>query len=237
MKKPQILEMILEHVEQEVENEWKAPRESNSFRASELGDCPRALQYSIRGAEKERPGPELELLFRDGHLHHHALRTLLKGIGTLTNEEHHVSKKYRVPVNGQIVDLTITATTDCIFEKDFVIDIKSINFFSFKQLSRDWILANHYDYVIQIQTYLDIYDKEWGALLFKDKMTSALKIFWFKKDPEMYQRALKKMARIQLWTDSGKLIKRPFTASSTECKRCWFRKVCRGKPMERRTWS
>lgn len=237
MKLPNILPMILDQVEQEVEDEWKPPRSLGSFRASELGDCPRAIQYTIQGLRGEKIGPELALLFRDGHLHHNAVRGLLKTIGRVTNEEHHVWKKYEVALHGRIVSFVLTATTDGILNGEFVFDIKSINFFSFKHLSKDSIEKDHLGYIYQIQTYLDVFDKEYGFLLFKDKMTSALKIFWYKRDRKLFQSILKKMAQIHVATETGKMMKKPFSKSSKECSRCEFRQECWGIPMERRTWS
>lgn len=237
MKVPQIIPMILDHMEEVIEDEWRPPRSVGSYRASELGDCPRAIQYTVKGQPRESPSPELALLFSDGHLHHHAVRTLLKAIGRVTNEEHQVSKQYEVSINGNRVVFVLTATTDGIFNGKYVFDIKSINFFSFKQLSKEWLEQNHVDYIYQLQTYLDIFDKELGFLLFKDKMTSALKIFWYKRDRALFKKILNKVAQIHLATISDRMIKRPYTKSSKECKRCPFREVCWGAPMERRTWS
>lgn len=237
MKKPDIIGMIVEQVEMEAQDEWRPPRVVGAFRGSELGDCPRSIQYATLGKVPERPAAPLALIFRDGHLHHDSLRGLLKRIGRVTNEEFSGWKEYSVKVNERVATFKLTATTDGIFNGEFVFDIKSINPWSFKKLSIEYIEEKYERYIMQLQTYLDIFDKEWGFLFFKDKGFGGLKVFWFKRDQEWFQRrVLNRMAKIHLATLNSKMIKRPFTKSSDECKGCFFRIHCWNKPMEKRSW-
>jgi hypothetical protein len=235
-KKPQVIPMILEQVEKETEDEWRPKRVIGSFRGSELGDCPRYIQYELRGFEKEPVSPELGLLFRDGHLHHDALRKELSAVGRVTNREFSVWKHFTREVNKSSVDFVITGTLDGIFNGEYPFDIKSINPFSFKHLSKEYIWEKYRGYVYQIQIYLELTDKEWGFLLFKDKAFSALKIFWYRRDPKILNMILDKMSKIHLATIQDKWIKRPFTRSSTECERCPMRQHCWGRSMKRREW-
>ena len=194
-KLPKVVDMILEQVEMEINDEWRPPRLPNSFRGSELGDCPRYIQYASQGYEGERPSPELGLLFRDGHLHHDALRSLLSRIGRVTNIEYQGSKSYTVEVDGETVQFTITCTTDGILNGDYIFDIKSINPFSFKKLSMPYIKENYKGYLYQLQAYFDVFDKQLGFNLFKDKAFGALKIFWYKRSPKMFNQILQKLDR------------------------------------------
>ena len=224
--------MILEQVERETEDEWRPKRIVSQFRGSELGDCPRSIQYYLLGYEPERPKPELALLFSDGHLHHNSLRQRLSSVGRVTNTEQVAWKEYDI----QGIKFSIGGTCDCHFNT-FIGELKGINFFSFKNLNKESLPRFYKKYIDQIQAYLDIFDKEWGFLLFKCKMTSALKLFWIKRDREYFQKVLNRLAKIQLAIQHKKMLKRPFTKSSKKCKGCFMRKHCWGISMERREWK
>jgi hypothetical protein len=236
MKKPDIVGMILERVEQEIEDEWRPPRITGSFRGSELGDCPRALQYANLHYKPAAIDPRLALLFRDGNLHHDAIRAELKKVGRLTNIEHGSWKRYEGVYNGQSIPLIITSTCDLILDGQYVGDIKSITTYKFRKLTTAFVRENYPHYVMQLNIYLDIYQKEWGFFVFKDKNNSALKVLWFKFSPELLQETLNKLAKIQYMTEQKKMIKRPFTKSSWDCKTCPFRQKCWGKPREGMHW-
>lgn len=226
MKKlPKLKEMILEQIQLEIEDETRPPRIKRVFRASELGDCPRAIQYEFLGAKREPITPELAMLFHDGHLHHNDVRNQLRRIGRISNEETGFAKSYTI----RDTPITLTVTSDGIWNGEYVIDIKSINFFSFKQLTYEYIEEKHSGYIDQIQAYLDVFEKEYGALIFKCKMTSQLKVFWYQRDPPSFYRALDRMVQVDKALDKEAMIKRPFKKSSRECKYCPMRKTCWSK--------
>lgn len=236
-KHPNIIALIKERAEQETEDEWRAPRVPGTYRGSELGDCPRALEYSVRGYIGERPNAELALLFKDGHLHHDALRGELAKVGRLTNVEHGAWKAWDVEYNGQVLRIGISTTCDLIFDGRYVGELKGVSTFSFKGLRDNESVREKYPhYYTQLQAYLHVYDKEEGFLLFKDKNTSALKIFWFKRDTPHFQETLLKLAKIEVMSAKKVWIKRPYNKSSYDCKICPFRKPCWGKATDRRTW-
>jgi hypothetical protein len=228
--------MILEQKEMELRDEWRAPRTIGSFRGSELGDCPRYIQYVLQGYKGEPPSPELGMLFADGHLHHDAVRAELAKVGRVTNREFSAWKSFEVEVGTRVAKFNLTGTLDGVFNGDFIFDIKSINPFSFKKLSLPYIYEKYRGYVYQLQTYMELLDKQWSFNLFKDKAFSGMKIFWYQRDPRVFNMVLKKMAKIHLATVDGKWIKQPFSKSSTECERCTMRIHCWKKPMKRRSW-
>jgi len=236
-KHPNIIGLIKERAEQEVADEWRPPRIPGSFRGSELGDCPRALEYSVRGYDGERPNAELALLFRDGHLHHDALRSELKKVGRVTNEEHSTWKVWDVEYNGKVFTITITTTCDLHFDGQYVGELKGVSTFSFKGLrDNDSVIEKYPHYYTQLQAYLHVYEKDEGFLLFKDKNTSALKIFWFVKDTPHFMEVLQKLAKVMYMSEKKVWIKRPYNKSSYDCKICPFRKPCWGRATDRRTW-
>jgi hypothetical protein len=237
MKTPDIVGLILERTEQEIQDEWRPARIPGSYRGSELGDCTRALQYANLGYKPESIDPRLALLFRDGHLHHEALRTELAKIGRLTNVEQPAWKRYVVEYNGENIPIIITTTCDLHFDGTYVGELKGITTFSFKGLkSNDDVRSKYPHYVGQLNTYLDVYGKKKGFLLFKDKNSSALRIFWFDFDQALLDETLQKLAKIEVMSAKKKLIKRPFKKSSWDCKSCQFRQKCWGKPRQEMVW-
>jgi CRISPR/Cas system-associated exonuclease Cas4 (RecB family) len=236
-KKPQIIPLILEKVEEEVKAEWRPPRIPGSYRGSELGDCPRYIQLTAMGKERELINPELALLFKDGHLHHDAVRSWLSKTGQLTNVEFSIWKSYQVVLGKETFPITLTGTIDGLYNGEYVLDVKSINPFTFKVLTEEWLKENKVGYIYQLQAYLEMMNKEWGFLIFKDKAFSALKVFWFQRDPEILQKILKKMATITRAIRDGKMMKKPYTKSSKECKWCQMRVHCWGVSAERRQWK
>lgn len=227
-KLPNLVQLIKENIQEELDNEFRSPRYPGTYRGSELGDCARAIQYSVLNSKREQINPQLGLLFRDGHLHHDDLRNLLSRVGSVTNVEQGAAKKYQVslqstPIEYQIV---ITVTPDLIFDRDYIVDIKTINRFSFKYLSKDWLRLNKKEYIVQVNTYMNVFQKEYACLLFKCKDTSELSQFWYRYDPDLMDLTLKKLAMISFAVDSGKMIKRPYRRTSRECKYCPFAKTC-----------
>lgn len=232
-----LIPKILDHVREEIETQLPFKAIRGSYRASEIGDCERYLAYAQLGKPKELINPELELLFRDGHLHESAVIDLMRRVYIVTNQQYTAVKRYNV--DG--VEFNLTATMDCLVDGDDVVDVKSTNFFTGKQLAekgKPYILEKYRGYYDQIQTYMQLYGKKRAALLFKEKMTSRLMEFWFKRNTKYFETViLKKIARIEKLVQLRKLPKKPFSKSSTECKRCTMRIHCWGVKMDQRSWS
>lgn len=226
LRPPNLVQLIFENIQEGIDSEQSSERFPGTYRGSELGKCARAIQYTVLNTEREKIDPQLALLFRDGDLHHDDLRSLLSRVGTLTNVEQGATGKFKTTVKGKEYEITLTITPDMIFNRDYIVDIKSINRFSFKYLSKDWVLTNKKEYVIQINTYMKLFKKAYGCLLFKCKDTSELKQMWFPFDEELWQETLQKLAFITYAVDSKVMIKRPFRRGSKECGKCNFFQTC-----------
>lgn len=238
---PRVVPVILEHTEKELATALPYQVIRGSYRASEVGDCPRYQAYKQLGYKRERIGPELELLFRMGHTVEREMIGLLRRSGFLVTNEQHVGLKTFV-VDG--TSINVSASLDLLLDGKYIIDVKSTNFFTAKYLSKEYILKKYRGYYDQLQTYLNIIEapglSEWGALLFQEKMTSRIMEFWFKKDEKYFMEVLvPKLAKIERALQNKKIPLRPkgYTKSGDECKRCSMRIHCWDKPMERRTWS
>ena len=249
-KLPKLSQLILEMISEEPDLVPQEPREIGVFRASELGNCPRRIQYAMRGYEQ--PGgiePSLALLFKDGNMHHDAVRKDLEKVVKLTHVEEMFTKQYAYNFpEGDGVDFTIIGHTDGIVNDKYILDIKGINRFSYQAIAKvkdDW--QKVYEYLDnspfsrgnypQLQTYMDGFDKEWGCLLFKCKDTSELMEVWFPRNRfYFYEKLLPELARIaratyrEKWitkhSDGSSFNKRPYMKSSKECQTCPFKLQC-----------
>lgn len=230
---PKIVNLILnEVIIQEAQAQLRQPkRQRGVFRASELGNCPRAIQYAVLGHPRQPFGPRLSLLLRDGHLHEGAILELLRSIGTVTNEQKEVKKEYTVGADT----ITVIGHYDCLFNDKYIVDCKSITCNRFDRLNKDYVYREYPQYVYQIQLYMDMEEKEHGLLLFKNKNNSALKPIWYTRDEDMVQEALDKLFAIHEAGD--KLIGRPYKSNSWECRGCPMRIHCWKTPLEDMNWK
>jgi CRISPR/Cas system-associated exonuclease Cas4 (RecB family) len=226
-----IIRLILNKVEEEAKQESGKPHTLGVYRASEIGGCARALQYATQEYPKEELTPETYLIFKDGHLHHHAVRELLAKVGTVSHVEMTISKKYKH--NGE--SFLITGTCDLVFN-DMVIDIKSISTFRFKYIDKNYP-QDFMNYLEQVRLYMDILGKTKGALLFKDKNTAELKIKYVSNDDILLTNILDRVAQIHKLNKEKKLITRPYGRDTWHCKLCSYRLQCWKLPMERRAWA
>lgn len=231
MPQDNLIQLILNKVAAEAKQESTKPHTVGVYRASEIGGCARALGYATLNYPSEPLTPETHLIFKDGHIHHDAVRSLLGKVGTLSNVEMTISKQYKH--NGQ--KFTITGTCDGVFN-EAIMDVKSISTFRFKYIDKNFP-ADFMNYVEQVQIYMDILNKHRGMLIFKDKNTSELKIKRFPYDSTLMENILDKVAAIHKAIKEKKLIDRPYGRDTWHCKLCSYRLQCWKLPMETRHWS
>lgn len=231
MSQDKLIQLILNKVEAEARQESTKPHTVGVYRASEIGGCGRALGYATLNYPAEPLTPETHLIFKDGHIHHDAVRELLGKVGTLSNVEMTISKQYI----HKGMKFTITGTCDGVFD-EAVMDVKSISTFRFKYLDKNFP-ADYMNYVEQVQIYMDILGKKKGMLIFKDKNSAELKVMRFKYDPLLMEKILDRVARIHKKIKAKKLITRPFGRDTWHCKLCSYRLQCWKLPMEARHWS
>lgn len=226
-----LIQLILNKVEAETKQEHTRHHTLGVYRASEIGGCPRALQYATLKYPAEQISPELMLLFQDGHLHHHAVRTLMARVGTLSHVERTVSKKYKH--NG--ASFTVTGTLDGMWN-DMPFDIKSITTFKFVSLDKNFP-DDYARYVDQLLIYLDILDKPLGFILFKNKNDSELKLKYVKFNQFRFKAILDRLAQVHMGAKKKKLLPRPYAATNYLCKTCAYRMQCWNLPMESKRWK
>lgn len=241
MSHPKLVPVILEQVEKEIKTQLPMETIRGSYRASQVGDCKRFQGYKQLGYKAERIGPELELLFRHGHVVEQMAIDLLRRSGfTVTNQQHTALRTFE----HDGTSINVSASLDSLIDGRYIVDVKSTNFFTSKYLNKKYIRDKLPEYYDQIQTYLNLLagDKisEWGALFFYEKMTSRLMEFWFKKDEQYFKDiVIPKLVKVEKLVQAKKIPARPqgFTKSCKECERCTMRIHCWGVKMKRREWS
>lgn len=227
-----LIQKILNKVEEEAkQEEANRPVARGIYRASEIGGCGRAIQYARLKYQAEPNTPETHLLFKDGHVHHNAVRELLGKVGTLSSVETSISKRYK----HKGVSFVITGTLDGKFDGE-PFDIKSISTFRFKFLDRDYP-TEYMNYVCQLTVYLDILGQSRGFFIFKDKNTSELKIKEVLANPTLMTQILDRIASIHNGIKSKTLMDRPYERTDWHCRLCQFRLACWKLAMESRRWS
>lgn len=236
MGHPKVVPVIMEHMTKELETEHPYQVIRSSYRASEIGKCPRYQAYKQLGFKQEKINAQLSLLFRMGHIVEEEVVGLLRRSGFVVTNQQHVGFK-TFTVDGTTIN--VTASLDILLDGKYIMDAKSTNFFTFKYLTKDYILKKYKTYYDQIQTYLNVVEgpgiSEWGCLLFYEKMTSRLAEFWFKRDKHYFENdIIPRLIKIEKAVLQRKIIPRPkgFTSSTQDCERCPMRLPCWKKPMK-----
>jgi hypothetical protein len=222
-----ILKKVAKESEQEQENR-KSPL--GFYRASSIGKCGRQYQYAALGNKAEPLTPETGMIFHDGHMHHNEIRRLLGKVGTLSNVEQSIQKKYKHKGESFVV----TGTCDGVWNGK-VFDVKSMSTFRFKAL--DKIFPDDLmDYVFQLTLYMDMLKFKEGMFIFKDKNSGELRVIELDFDKEVLVDALDWIVEVHKGIKTKTLMDRPYLNNSFQCKTCPFRLHCYKMPMEGKHW-
>lgn len=109
-------------------------------------------------------------------------------------------------------------------KKPIVLDMKSINSFSFKsKLENGPSLV----YKTQLVIYSNILDLEYGILIYENKDDSSTKIYKVDRNPEMWQ-TIKRQAQDMNDMIADQLVPppRPVSKDDYECRYCEFQSMC-----------
>lgn len=227
-----IVRQILTKLEEESKQEVDKPYTLGVYRASEIGGCPRALQYKTLGYPAEPFTPETILIFRDGHMHEAEVLSLLSKIGHVSNKQMTISKKYKH--NGQ--HFVITGTIDAVLDGKMVIDVKSMSTFRFKYLDKNYP-QDFMSYVEQVRLYMDMLNLDAGGLLIKDKNSGELAFKTVSNEQALLDLILDRVAEIHRLAKEKKFIARPYGRNTWQCTSCQYRLQCWKIPMEPRRWA
>ena len=216
------------------ELEAKRSYTASHFHASESGDCKRelALRRTIHPRERfDEPSSLLRL--QDGHVHHSAVREIIRGIPgiTLTNIEH--DEILFVELEGY-PPFVVTGHCDGHLHDSgdpeaYVLEVKGLNRFSFQKLKSEQIdtLREVYPKAIpQARMYMGMMEKEKALILIKNKDTSELKQFTLEHDEKKYMKLIMKFAEISKLLGQKDLPLCDFLKGSKQCRFCNYPSLC-----------
>lgn len=109
-------------------------------------------------------------------------------------------------------------------KKSVVLDMKSINSFSFKsKLAEGPSLV----YRTQLVIYANILDIDYGVLLYENKDDSSTKIYKVDKNPEMWEKIKEQAYKLnEMAKDKLLPPPRPSSKDSFDCRFCEFQSIC-----------
>jgi len=190
-------------------------REQTRFYITDAGKCPRAVFFKFKNAPKEPMDARIMRIFEHGENIHRSIFSVLYRlkIGVVTE----ISIPAQEIVSGR-ADAIL-----CIGEKNYVLDIKSMNSMIFRNLT-----APKEENVYQIQLYLHFFKIKKGILLYVDKDQQALKEFFIDYDEALCKSLLDKFYALKGQIESSmvpaRLAEYP---KNWQCSYCQFKDVCK----------
>lgn len=105
----------------------------------------------------------------------------------------------------------------------FVVDMKSIGKSQWGKIS----IEPHFEYIVQLTTYIHILNLQFGVLIYEKKDDSELKMFRISRNEEMWAE-IRKQATLMLQMSERKSLPppRPTDKDCWECKGCEYREMC-----------
>lgn len=216
--------MLVEFLDRYAKKKLSQPkRPKEKHWPSDAGTCIRALVYRWQGVEGLKPEPRTFFIFEDGNLHHRSIRELLRQAGIeLVMEETPISDPER-RISGKL-DAVIR-----LAGKYFVLEIKSINRFSFEEIIRQGPREEH---VLQLNLYLYYVQNlfriptEAGILLYKCKDTSRFWEFAIPFEEKSVNNFFALLGEIENYLAKNILPERPYQITDWQCQYCDYREIC-----------
>jgi len=184
------------------------------FYITDAGKCPRSVFFKFKNApRKEMDARILRIFERGEHLHRNIFNILYRlKIGVTTE----VSIPAEELVAGR-ADAIL-----CINNKNYVLDIKSINSMIFRNL-----IQPKEENVYQLQLYLHYFKIPKGILLYIDKDQQNIKEFLVEYDPKMVQSLIKNFKELKQKVEANLIPQKlPDYPQNWQCSYCQFKEVC-----------
>ena len=184
------------------------------FYITDAGKCPRSVFFKFKNAPRKEMDPRILRIFERGeYLHRNIFNILYRlKIGVTTE----VSIPAEELVAGR-ADAIL-----CINNKNYVLDIKSINSMIFRNL-----IQPKEENVYQLQLYLHYFKIPKGILLYIDKDQQNIKEFLVEYDPKMVQSLIKNLEELKQKVEANLIPQRlPDHPKNWQCQYCQFQEVC-----------
>lgn len=206
------------HLEDLVAPRNEAP---NPFRLSSAGKCARRLAYALHYPGEVPPvEPRVVAIFELGSLIHDWLRGKLTAL--YGERFHSVERTVELEVDP---DFKVPGHVDGILETEsgpVLLDIKSASDKSAQNMFSNGV---PYEYVAQVNAYLEATGIERGALVVYNKNTSELFTLPVDRDPAVVAQVKERFRAVRCSTPE-QLPEREHEASSFACRYCPFQQRC-----------
>jgi hypothetical protein len=123
-------------------------------------------------------------------------------------------------------NVTLNFNKDKLPKQPFVIDMKTVNDFRYKQLTKD---GPSEEYIIQLTIYANILDLPFGLLIYENKNSSDVLSFKIEKNEAIFEKIkIQAKSMIEMATYSPPLLPppRPVDKDDYGCGQCGFSSIC-----------
>ncbi len=208
-----------------LDRERSKERARTRFYITDGGKCPRSIFFKFKNAPKKEMEARILRMFDHGDYIHRLILNTLFSLGIVRSSE--------ISIPAQKI---ISGRADAILSWEnelYVLDIKSINSFLFKNLSQP-----KPDNVFQLQLYLHFFGIKKGILLYVNKDTQELKEFIVLYDRILANKLLRDLESLRTKIDANVIPKR-LTAypRDKECQFCQFREICKLATAQEMNWK
>lgn len=189
-------------------------KEQTHFYISDVGKCPRSVFFKFKNAPGEKMDPRILRIFEVGESFHRNIFNILYRLKIgLTTE-------VNIPTQ-EIISGRADAIL-CIDNKNYVLDIKSMNSMIFRKLTEP-----KKENVYQVQLYLHYFNIKNGILLYIDKDQQNIKEFPVNYDEKLVLSLLRSFEDLKEKIDSNIIpAKLPDYNQNWQCRYCRFKEVC-----------
>jgi CRISPR/Cas system-associated exonuclease Cas4 (RecB family) len=197
-----------------LDRERAKERVQTRFYITDGGKCPRAIFFKFKKAPREEMDARILRMFDHGDYIHRLILSTLFSLGLVRASEINIPPQ-------QI----ISGRADAILSWEnelYVLDIKSINSFLFKNLAQ----AKE-ENLNQLQLYLHFFNIQKGILLYVNKDTQELKEFIVLYNRSKVEQLLKDLSFLKTKIDAGVIPSRLLDfPENKECQFCQFKDIC-----------
>jgi len=198
-----------------LDREKSKNREQTRFYITDAGRCPRSIFFKFKRAPKEEMDARVLRMFDHGNYIHRLILSSLFSLGLVRSSE--------INIPSQKV---ISGRADAILSWEnelYVLDIKSMNSFLFKNLSQP-----KEENLDQLQLYLHFFAIQKGILLYVNKDTQELKEFIVIYDRTRSEKILKDLDQLKTKIEANIIPKRlDDFPSDKQCQFCQFKEICK----------
>lgn len=198
-----------------LDRERSKNREQTRFYITDAGRCPRSIFFKFKRAPKEEMDARVLRMFDHGDYIHRLILNALFSLGLVRSSE--INTPPQKVISGR-ADAVLSWENEL-----YVLDIKSMNSFLFKNLSQP-----KEENLDQLQLYLHFFAIQKGILLYVNKDTQELKEFIVIYDRTRAEKLLNELDQLKTKIDGNIIPKRlEDFPSDKQCQFCQFKEICK----------